>query len=217
VPRAALFDMDRTLLAKETASLYVRHQRRIGEATTRDLLRTLGWVAQYTLGVLDHAAIAAKALRALEGMPENVMASRCDDWFRRDVERWITDGGRAAVARHLAAGDTCAIVTGASLYASRPLARHLQIPHVVASVFEVGPDGRFTGRPSWPLCVAEGKLERALGFARAQGLALEDAVFYTDSITDLPLLERVGEPVAVNPDPRLARVARRRGWRVERW
>lgn len=217
MPRAALFDMDRTLLAKETASLYVRHQRRIGEATGRDLARTLWWVGQYTLGVLDHAAIAEKALRSLEGMPENVMASRCDDWFRRDVERWITDAGRIAVARHRAAGDTCAIVTGASLYASRPLARRLGIPHVVASVFEVGPDGRFTGRPERPLCVGEGKLERAIAFTREHGLELRDATFYTDSITDLPLLERVGEPVAVNPDPRLARVARGRGWRIERW
>lgn len=218
MPRAALFDMDRTLLAKETASLYVRYQRRIGEASARDLVRTLGWVAQYTLGVLDHVAIAEKALRSLEGMHENVMAGRCDDWFRRDVERFITDGGRHAVARHRAAGDTCAIVTGASLYASRPLARRLAIPHVVASVFEIDPaSGRFTGRAEHPICVGTGKVERAVAFLAAQGLAVEEAIFYTDSITDLPLLERVAEPVVVNPDPRLARVARQRGWRVERW
>jgi HAD superfamily hydrolase (TIGR01490 family) len=215
--RAALFDMDRTLLSQETASLYVRYQRRIGEASARDLARTLAWVAQYTLGVLDHAAVARKVVRTLEGMPENQMAARCDEWFQKDVERFITDGGRVAVARHLAAGDTCAIVTGASLYASRPLASRLGIPHVVASVFEVDDRGFFTGRTEPPLCLGEGKLERALAFVKARGLGLEDAAFYTDSISDLPLLERVGEPVVVNPDPRLARVARRRGWPIERW
>lgn len=217
MPRAALFDMDRTLLSKETASLYVRYQRRIGEASLADLARTLGWVAQYTLGILDHAAVAAKVLRTLEGKPEHAMFTRCEDWFTSDVERYITDGGRRAVAAHLAAGDTCAIVTGASLYASRPLATRLAIPHIVSTVFEVDDRGLFTGRAEAPLCIGAGKLERAVAFAAAQGLALEEAAFYTDSITDLPLLERVAEPIVVNPDPRLRRVARQRGWRIEVW
>lgn len=212
-----MFDMDRTLLSKETASLYVRYQRQIGEATTRDLLRTLGWVAQYTVGVLDMNKVADKALRSLEGVSELAMSARCDDWFAHSIERYLTDGGRLAVRAHLERGDTCAIVTGASRYASRPLARLLDIPHVVSSEFEVDDRGVFTGRPSPPLCFGEGKLERARGLAERVGLRLEDAVFYTDSLSDLPLLEAVAEPVAVNPDPRLRRVAERRGWRIERW
>lgn len=217
MPRAALFDMDRTLLTTETASLYVRYQRRIGEASTRDLLRTLRWVAQYTLGVLDHVAVAERVIQRLAGTEELAMTRRCDDWFIRDVDRYIASAGRLAVAQHQAAGDTCAIVTGASLYASRPLARRLRIDHVVASEFEVDDAGFFTGRPSYPLCFSEGKLERAKRFLEGQGLSLHEAIFYSDSITDLPLLAAVGEPVAVNPDPRLRRVARQRGWRIEMW
>lgn len=215
--RAALFDMDRTLLRKETASLYVRYQRDIGEATLADLLRTLYWVGQYTLGVLDTPRVAEKVLLGFRGMPETVLAARCDDWFRIYVEQHIADGGREAVRRHRAAGDLCAIVTGASAYASRPLARRLGIEHVVSSVLEVDADGRFTGRAERPLCFGEGKLARARALAEAHGFRLEDATFYTDSISDLPLLERVAEPVAVNPDPRLRRLAERRGYRVEIW
>lgn len=217
MPRLAMFDMDRTLLKKETASLYVRYQREIGEATTRDLLRTLGWVFQYTVGTLDMNRVAKKALATLEGMPEIDMATRCDDWFRRSVERHVADGGRMAVKAHQARGDVCAIVTGASLYVSRPLARLLGIPHVVASVFEVDEDGVFTGRAVEPLCFGEGKLARAEKLAREVGLTLDDAVFYSDSASDLPLLERVGEPVAVNPDRKLSKIARDRGWRIETW
>ncbi|AUX47417.1 hydrolase [Sorangium cellulosum] len=215
--RAALFDMDRTLLRKETASLYVKHQREIGEATTRDLLQALYWVGQYTLGILDAEKAAARVLLALRGMPETVLAARCDDWFRRCVEPHITDAGRTAVRRHRAAGDLCAIVTGAFLYVSRPLARRLGIEHVVSTVLEVDEHGRFTGRAEPPLCLGAGKLARARALADAQGFRLEDATFYTDSISDLPLLEIVAEPVAVNPDPRLRRVAERRGYRIERW
>lgn len=214
---AALFDMDRTLVRKETASLYVRYQREIGEASARDLAQTMFWVLQYTFGVLDATKVAEKVLWNIRGVSETVLASRCDDWFCRYVEVHITDEGRRAVRRHLERGDVCAVVTGASPYASRPLARQLDIPHVVSSVFELDDERRFTGRPEYPLCFGEGKLERTLEFARERGFELQDATFYTDSVSDLPLMEAVGTPVAVNPDPRLARVAQRRGWRVERW
>lgn len=209
--------MDRTLVRRETASLYVRYQVDSGEASWADLARTLFWVGQYTLGVLDTERVATRVLRELEGMPETVLAARCDDWFTRYVEPHITDAGREAVARHRAAGDFCAIVTGASPYASWPLARRLRIDHVVSTVFEVDEGRRFTGRATPPLCLGEGKVERAARLAEEHGLALEEAVFYTDSISDLPLLERVAEPVVVNPDPRLRRIADKRGWRIERW
>jgi HAD superfamily hydrolase (TIGR01490 family) len=215
--RAALFDMDRTLVRKETASLYVRYQRERGEASWRDAARVLFWVAQYTLGVIDAEAVAARAMLQFAGMPETVLAARCDDWFRTHVEKHVCDLGRAAVERHREAGEVVAIVTGASPYAARPLARRLGIAHVVASELEVGPDGRFTGRLVDPLCYGEGKVTRARRLADALGFRLEEATFYSDSLSDLPLLERVREPICVNPDPRLARLARRRDWRVEIW
>ncbi len=215
--RAALFDMDRTLLRKESASLYVRFQIDTGEATWADMARTLFWVGQYTIGVLDFERVAETVIGRIAGVPETVLAARCDDWFSRYVEPHITDGGRLAVRRHRAAGDLCAIVTGASPYASRPLARRLGIEHVVSTVFEMDGERRFTGRPEQPLCLGEGKVQRAERLACEHGFRLADAVFYTDSISDLPLMERVAEPVAINPDPRLRRLAERRGWRIERW
>jgi HAD superfamily hydrolase (TIGR01490 family) len=215
--RAALFDMDRTLVRRETASLYVRYQVDIGEARWTDLLRTLYWVVEYTLGILDAERVAEIVLAQLAGMPETVLAARCDDWFPRYVEQHVTYAGREAVARHRRDGDLLAVVTGASAYAARPLARTLGIDHVVSSVFEMDGDRRFTGRAEMPLCLGAGKVERAERFARREGFRLEDAVFYTDSVSDLPLLERVAEPIAVNPDPRLKRIARQRGWRVEIW
>jgi len=217
VKRAALFDLDRTLVRKETATLYVKWQREVGQATTRDLLRTMYWVLQYTFGVLDMPAVAARAVATLAGKPERTMIEECESWFRSHVLPHVADEGRRAVARHLEAGDLVAIVTGATPYVARPLARMLGIPHVVASELEIDDRGVFTGRALQPLCIGEGKVARAAALARAEGFALEKAVFYTDSLTDLPLLSRVGEPVVVNPDPRLRRLARRKGWRIESW
>jgi HAD superfamily hydrolase (TIGR01490 family) len=217
MPRAALFDMDRTLVRRETASLYVRYQREIGEANARDTLQVAWWVLQYTVGVIDVTNVAERALRKLRGTHENVLAARCDDWYRRWVEVHVADRAREVVAEHLAAGDVCAIVTGATPYAARPLAGALRIPHVVASELERDAQGMFTGLPEYPLCYGVGKVARASRLAARLGFALRDAVFYTDSITDLPLLEAVAEPVCVNPDPRLKRIAKKRGWRIEAW
>jgi HAD superfamily hydrolase (TIGR01490 family) len=132
------------------------------------------------------------------------------------VLQHVADEGRKAVARHGEQGDTVAIVTGATPYAARPLARELGIEHVVCTELEVE-EGRFTGQVVQPMSYGEGKVARAESLAASQGFRLDEATFYSDSITDLPLLERVGEPVVVNPDARLRRVARRRGWRLETW
>jgi HAD superfamily phosphoserine phosphatase-like hydrolase len=120
------------------------------------------------------------------------------------------------VARHLAAGDVCAIVTGATRYAANPLARLLSIEHVIATELECDADRRFTGRHVH-LNYGAAKIGKSEALARAYGTTLERATFYSDSISDLPLLERVGTPVVVNPDPRLRRVAKQRGWPIERW
>jgi HAD superfamily hydrolase (TIGR01490 family) len=217
VPRAALFDLDRTLVRKETASLYVRYQRERGEAGFRDLARVLYWVTQYTLGVIDAPAVAARALVDFAGMPETVMSARCDDWFSSHVEPHIADEGRVAVDEHRARGDLLAIVTGATRYTARPLARRLRIDHVVATELELDGKGCFTGRASGPLCIGHGKVVQTERLAKELGFRVDEATFYSDSLTDLPLLERVREPIVVNPDLRLARVAKQRGWRVVRW
>lgn len=214
--RAALFDMDRTLVRVETASLYVRFQREIGEATLKDSVEVAWWVLQYTFGVLDAPKVAGRVIAQLAGKSEREMEERCEDFVRRYVAHHVPPAAREAIARHERRGDLLAIVTGASPYVARPVARLTGIPHVVSSELEVE-DGRFTGKPSDPLCYAEGKIVRTTRLAEEHGFSLADATFYSDSFTDLPLLAAVGEPIVVNPDPRLAREAKRRGWRVERW
>src|SRR5258708_172818 len=152
--------MDRTLVRRNTAQLYVRYQREIGETDWRDSLRVAWWVAQYTIGIVDAEKTAVRATQSLSGMAEFVLASRCDDWYRRFVAPHVSDVARRTVFRHLDAGDVCAIVTGASNYSAAPLARALRIPHVVATELECDGEGVFTGRYVPPLCYGVGKIER---------------------------------------------------------
>jgi HAD superfamily hydrolase (TIGR01490 family) len=214
--RAALFDMDRTLVRIDSATLYVRYQRAKGQATLRDTLRVAWWMAKYTLGVIDAERVAKQALRSFRGKEEVWLEKACEELFLHYMLPHVAEAGRGAVERHRSAGDVVAIVTGATPYAALPLARELGIEHVIATRLEVEA-GRFTGNVSPPLAYGKGKIVLAERLAEEQGFSLEEATFYSDSITDLPLLERVRTPIVVNPDRRLRRVARARGWRVETW
>ena len=214
--KVALFDMDRTLVRRDTASLYVRYRRDIGEASWRDALQVGWWLAQYTLGVIDAERVAEQALASYAGKSEAWMVETCRDWFARYVLEHVCEAGRRAVASHRDAGHVTAIVTGATRYAAEPLAAELGIEHVVCTQLEID-GGNFTGRVVKPMCYGAGKIEPARRHGEKAGFSLDDAVFYSDSITDLPLLERVQRPVVINPDARLKRVAARRGWPVERW
>ncbi len=215
--RAALFDMDRTLIRKDSATLYTRYQRDVGEVGALDVVRVAWWLLQYTFGVIDAPRVAQKVLAGYRGREEAAMIASCDVWFTDYVLEHVCDAGREAVRRHQEAGDLVAIVTSATPYAARPLARELGIEHVVCTELEVDERGLFTGRLVQPMCYGPGKIERAQRIAESEGFDLGDATFYSDSITDLPLLERVKAPVAVNPDARLRRIARRRSWPIERW
>ena len=215
--RAALFDMDRTLVRRDTASLWMRFQRDCGEAGARDAARVAWWLLQYSFGVVDVERVAEQALLDYRGQSERLMEERCRLWFRDYVVSHVADAGRRMVRHHRDAGDELAIVTSATRFAAEPLAAVLGIDRIACTPLEVDEQGRFTGRVDGRLCYGREKIRYAEELLEGTGARLEDAIFYSDSITDLPLLERVAEPVVVNPDARLRRLARRRGWRIERW
>lgn len=215
--KAALFDMDRTLVKKDTATLFARYRRDTGRAPWHETLRVAWWMLQYTLGVIDAPRTAELALRVFHGESDAGLRELCEPWFAEYVLPLVTRGGREAVRRHREQGDLVALVTGTTAYAAQPLARELEIEHVVCTELEIDASGRLTGQLVRPICFGMGKVERVGRLAHRCGFRLEEATLYTDSVTDLPLLERVGVPVAVNPDARLRRLASRRGWRVEAW
>jgi HAD superfamily hydrolase (TIGR01490 family) len=214
--RAAFFDMDRTLVRVNTANLYIKWQLARGRTRKRDALRALGWLAQYKLGIVDGAAVAARALRSLEGVREERFRDECAAWYETDVRVHIAQSARREVLARKREGFICAILTASTKYASSPLADELGIEHVICTELEVE-GGRFTGGYEEPLCYGVGKVERAERWASELGVDLSRSVFYTDSVSDVPMLERVGEPRVVNPDPRLRVRAAFERWPVERW
>lgn len=212
----AFFDMDRTLVRKNTANLYAKWRLSRGEIRKRDWLRATKWLLQYSLGVIDAEKVTAKALISLEGQDEDQFRVECEEWFAAVVRPHVTDAARNEVAKCKRDGMTCVVLSASTPYATGPLARELGIEHVLCTVLEIK-DGKFTGRYEEPLCYGKGKYTIAERWANAHGFDVNDSTFYTDSISDLPMLEKVAVQRIINPDPRLAVLAKRRGWRVDRW
>jgi len=209
----AFFDMDKTLIAENSGSLYMRYRYERGEIGGLELLKGLGAYLQYKVGVLDIRNWTKQMMLQFQGGSEDVLEREAEDWFDDMVAGTIYPEAADLVRMHDEAGHVVAIVSGATGFVVRPLARRLGIRHMLYTQLEVE-DGIFTGRVIEPICFEEGKIYWLQQFIEEQNIDLAKSYFYTDSITDRPLLDLVGHPVAVNPDPLLYRQAVRRRWPV---
>jgi HAD superfamily hydrolase (TIGR01490 family) len=207
--------MDNTLLRIETGMSWVRFLYRRGELSPRMFAKAMYWSGLYKLAVLDMDAVFTRLIADLEGDSEAEMIAKCEVWYRDHVAREVAPAARVAVAQHRSAGDLIVLATGSTQYAARPVARGMGIEHVLSSELEVA-GGTFTGRPA-ALCFGPHKVKLAESWAARHGVDLARSTFYSDSFNDLPMLERVGSAVAINPDARLRRHAKKRGWPVHDW
>jgi HAD superfamily hydrolase (TIGR01490 family) len=213
--RAAFFDMDKTLLSVDTAMSWTKFLYRRGELPTPMLAKAIYWSTLYKLAVLDMESVFTRLCEDLRGDLEADMIARCAVWYEGDVAPYVSPAGRVAIEHHRQSGDVVVLATGSTSYAATPVARAVGIEHVLSSRLEVE-GGAFTGRAS-ALCFGHHKVALAETWAAEHGIDLAQSVFYSDSYNDLPMLERVGTAIAVNPDARLRRHARRRGWAIQLW
>ena len=213
----ALFDLDNTLIA--TDSDYEWGQFLIARGVVeRDQYeaRNDAFFAAYKAGTLDIHAYLAFALEPLARHPRAQLDAWHAEFMDAVINPAITPAARALVRSHLDAGDLCCCVTATNSFVTAPIARAFGIPHLIAAEAEEI-DGRFTGKPVGIPSFQEGKIKRVNLWLDGMGTSLAGfsrSLFYSDSRNDIPLLERVTDPVAVDPDDTLRQTAIARGWRI---
>jgi len=217
MPAIAFFDFDETLIVGNSGRLWIRRELRAGHISRVQFLRAAAWMLRYKLGWASMDDALRTAIGSLRGQPEQALRERTRAFYETEVRMLYRTGARPALERHRARGDAIVLLTASSLYLSELVAQELGLDDVLCNRFEVDDAGAHTGRPVGRLCFGAGKLGYAEAYAEQRGVSLADCWFYTDSHSDLPVLERIGHPVVVNPDPRLRREAERRGWPVEWW
>lgn len=212
----AFFDVDRTLLAGFSAGAFLRERLLSGAMSPRELLTSFAGGLSFALGRTGFSGFIAAHTAAYRGMEEALLDELGREIFESHLAAEIYPESRALVRAHREQGHTVAIVSSATPFQVEPLARDLGIEHVLCTRLE-SEDGVLTGRVLHPTCYGEGKRIAAETFAADHGALLADSYFYTDSFADLPLLEAVGRPRPLNPDRRLAQIAKERTWPVKRF
>lgn len=214
---AAFFDLDRTLIDVNSAVLWAMAERRDKVLTLGQLAKALYWSALYHLSMVNIEATFAAGLSHYRDRTGDWLDQRTVEWFKREVLPRLRPGAGPILDEHRRKGHKLVLLTSSSLYAARAAGEAWGFDDWIANRFPLDEQGRIVGICEPPLCFGPGKVTRAEAWAQQHGVSLEDSYFYTDSYTDLPMLERVGHPRIVAPDPRLKRVARKRGWPILQW
>jgi HAD superfamily hydrolase (TIGR01490 family) len=213
----ALFDLDNTLLNGDSDFEWSQFLIRIG-VLDRELFeaKNLDFYEHYKAGTLDIQEFLDFQLKPLSRHARKTL----DEWRQRFMSEqalgMISKAARDLVNCHRAAGDVCAIITATNSFVTAPIAREFGVEHLIATEPEHN-HGEFTGRVAGVPCFREGKITRLESWMEQQGWkwsSFAGTTFYSDSLNDLPLLAKVKNPVAVNPDDTLRKHSEQRGWKV---
>lgn len=216
--KLALFDLDYTLIPIDSDHAWNSFTATLGWHNSVEFnQRNDAFYEQYKAGTLDifeYVRFATEALRQ-QGAIKSEAAHA--EFMVSVVQKAIRPQARALVQEHQAAGDTVVIVTATNEFVTRPIAKVFGVPELIAIELARDPqngwfNGEITGTPSF----REGKVKRVEEWLARRGLNWEqvESTFYSDSMNDLPLLEKVTHPVATNPEDRLRAIALDRGWRI---
>jgi len=215
--KLTLFDLDNTLLNGDSDFEWSQFLIQIG-VLDRELFeaKNLAFYEHYKAGTLDINEFLDFQLKPLSRHSRKTLDEWHQQFMREKVAGMITQPARDLVARHLAAGDVCVIITATNSFVTQPIARAFGVEHLIATEPEQK-SGEFTGNVADVPCFREGKIIRLDNWLATRGWKLDsfaESTFYSDSLNDLPLLCKVTRPVAANPDPTLRKHAEEQGWQI---
>ncbi len=210
----AIFDLDNTLIGGDSDHLWGEFLCEQGLVDSENFAaQNDRFYADYLSGDLDIDAYLRFALGPLKGRPPEELAQWHRDFMRLKIEPLILPAALALLEDHRLRGDRLLIITATNAFITRPIASALGVEELLACEGEMI-DGRYTGEPLGVASYGAGKVTRLDQWAAAEDVGLDGAWFYSDSHNDLPLLQLVDNPVAVDPDDTLRAHAAAAGWPI---
>jgi HAD superfamily hydrolase (TIGR01490 family) len=210
----AIFDLDNTLLGGDSDNLWGQFVCERGLVDGSDFAaRNEQFYEDYKAGALDIDAYLRFALSTLVGHSREELDAWHREFMASKIEPILLPRADQLIASHRARGHELLIITATNEFITRPIAELLGVPELIACQGETV-DGRYTGEPRGVPSYHAGKVTRLRAWLAERDLSLDGAFFYSDSHNDLPLLELVDNPVAVDPDDRLRARALTEGWPV---
>ncbi len=217
---AAIFDMDDTLLSDSSGKLLLQYLRQKGQLrqffNRRNIVSLFTAPILYKLGLINVERFMQRSVQLAAGYNVDDLWTLVNTWFDEMLVDYVSEGGRAQLAWHRERGHIPVICSASSQFSVLPVANHLDIKHAIYTDW-LAEDGELTGLVREPITYGVGKVYWTERWAAEHNVDLSQSYFYSDHLSDVPLLEMVGHPVAVNPTRQLTRYALEREWPIEQW
>jgi HAD superfamily hydrolase (TIGR01490 family) len=210
------FDLDDSLINKDASSLWIKWRARFDRWAIVEAIQALASLYRaYKKGKVSHWRLSIYYRTRTKGMSLEDYQNHIDQFFRERGHLYIYPQAASLLFAYRRQGSKLVLITGQDEIMAKAYADALGLDFVIGNRFKFS-EGKIKGLIK-PLCYGEGKVEMARIFAKEQGFYLSEAVFYSDSHADLPLLEAVKQPVVLNPNQQLAELAKQRGWPRVDW
>lgn len=214
----AIFDLDNTLIGGDSDYLWGEFLCDEGIISDRQSFEKKNdyFYQQYELGSLDIYAWAEFSFEILSHYSINELEAFHLKFMAQKIEPILLEKAQDCINSHKENGDTVLVITASNTFVTAPIVKRYGINHLIATEPEIV-SGRYTGKVSGIPCFKSGKIENLMPWLERNGESLKDSTFYSDSHNDLPLLEMVDNPVVVNADKILAKIAQTKGWDILNW
>lgn len=214
--KLAIFDLDNTLLAGDSDALWGQFIAQHGHVNKEEYEReNLRFYEAYKAGTLDIYEFLAFSLKPLSQLDMAELSRLHHRFMQECILPIISQQARHLVNQHREKGDVLLIITATNRFITAPIAKEFGIENLLATEAEII-NNQYTGQVSGTPCFQEGKVTRLNEWLQQTGYTLEDSYFYSDSHNDIPLLEIVSYPVAVDPDTKLEEYALQKAWEILR-
>jgi HAD superfamily hydrolase (TIGR01490 family) len=209
----AFFDLDNTLLDTSSGRLFIDYSYSRNLISHRELVSGMFTVFIHRLGLWDTERVVRRWIMKYRGWPEKRLVDFSRQFFSDVVRDHFRRGVREALDFHRKRRGRTVILSASMMFICDPVREHFMIDDSLCSSLEVE-NGLLTGHLAGSYCYGVEKLRRAESYCRSNGFNLSDSFYYADSASDLPLLEKVGNPVCVSPVSSLRKHALKKGWAI---
>jgi HAD superfamily hydrolase (TIGR01490 family) len=212
----AFFDLDDTLIRANSGKLLVRGAYEKGMMSLPDLIKALWLSFLYKFRLMDSEKIIAGMLKWLDRVPEKRVSDLSSEVFEKHMLHAIPENARSEIKIHKDRNAAVVILSSALSPVCQVVADHLELDDVICTQIETD-DGLYTGRTAGKLCFGNEKVSRLKEYCEKNNCKVEQAWYYGDSFSDIPVLQIVGNPVCVNPDKKLQKAANKNSWKIYLW
>jgi HAD superfamily hydrolase (TIGR01490 family) len=215
-PEVVFFDCDHTVIDTDCEWTWINMLADMGRVPGHYRAKQNHYINLHAKGLTPEREYLAFILQEFVGQTPDSMQQLAQSNFDDYIRDKVFSGAREEINKHQNQQIPVVLLSGSTRVMVTPIAAAMGFDDIACTELELV-DGHYSGDIVGPFCIREGKLKRALDYCEQHQMNFRNAMYYGDSISDLQIFEKIGFPVAVNPNPKLTEIAIQKHWAIENW